>query len=144
MTKYIVKKEFIDSMGALWLKGEKIEDSQMQVKPMLGGLLIRGYLEEVEKNARWRAKELGSYWNVSDEGILLPSVDGHDGWNDSLYEYGNYFKSERTADKVAEALKLFFEILHTDEEQYVDIFEKLAVAESNARDAVLADDRGDE
>lgn len=141
MTKYIVKKEFVyidnefyDKDRQFIPKGEGHEYDEY--------LKEWGFIEEVKEDTRWRNVKNAIYWLINEDGLTVPVEDRYHSYNNSSYEYGNYFKSEETAEKVAEALKLFFEYLHTvpgtPQQNIKNQFEQ---AHAKARKAVLQDDK---
>ena len=100
----------------------------------------QGFIEEYkEEPKRWNTngKYGSTYYYLSCYCDINPSVD-----NDKMiYDLGNYFKSEDTAELVSEAMKLFYEYLHTipgtPQQNIKNQFEH---AHNEARKAVLKDD----
>lgn len=129
--KYIVKKEIPgakvgDIIGTndnysstvIWNKDMK----QVLDAGVLPIALDQGFIEPYEeKPKRWRAEYEGEYFQVTtqnydaDNTIAVNSAHDHHevGTGINFLNTGNYFKSQETATAVAEALRLFFEWLHT-------------------------------
>lgn len=152
MTKYIVKKAFVDDTGKLWTIGEELSRDTLNTK-MPKTLLEYGFIEEIKEDTRWRANSknpryyyISGFGDVEDTPLIsVPNAN-------YIHEYGNYFKSRETAEKVAEAMKLLFGWLHdNDTDESNDLayqpgksMVRLSQAMDAARRAVLADDKGGE
>lgn len=146
MTKYLVKKEFIDRDGELHKQGGGLVNQSFLMNTFWSSLIANGFIEEVKEDSRWRAKIDGEYFYIdtlSRGGMRVSDLkEGNDDYDRALHKEGNYFKSEETANKVAYALQMFFRQLH--EEEWVDrskyaseVFERFR----DAQEAVLADDK---
>lgn len=157
--KYKVLKEFIFDLSPYGECADPVlinvgdEFSPDSIHPYeLNPLLRHKFIEEVKESSRWRADKDKKYWSIG----INPewqerAIDGHvrvysgfekfEGWDDCNYEGLNYFRSEETATKVSEALKLFFEYLHYDELLYRQLGPEMTEAMIKARAAVLADDK---
>lgn len=144
MTKYLVKKDLPILTGyssfALHHVGAKVDTVDIGDKARIRPLIQYGFIEEVKEDSRWRAKDYESYYILStDKMSPVMCKERGDSRDDRWHKLGNYFKSEETANKVAEALKLFFEHLHTvdEETELYDLVESI----ETARQEVLADDK---
>lgn len=144
MTKYLVKKECITPIGTFIEPGDEITGE------FSNSYIDRGFIEEIKEDSRWRAEIRAEYFYVKTSGSRGVHVNNikedHDSFDNTLHGNGNYFKSERTATIVAEALKLFFEWLHDQDGEEIRAIAdgsllELYRASNEARNAVLADDK---
>lgn len=150
MAKYLVKKEFINHdaasiyhVGAEIVRGGDLYPDQRY----FNALVNYGFIEEV-KDKWWRSANIigGVYWYLDERARATESVDCMDS-DTERYELGNYFKSQETAEKVAEALRLFFEYLHDEYAEPLNndslpgLHSVLRDAIHKASDAVLEDDK---
>lgn len=121
--------------------GRIIDGSQF--KQAIDQNFIEPYIPEPK---RWRAKNGGSYFIVDEFGNVCKRIDYYETCSNALYNSGNYYKSQATAELVAKAQKLFFEWLHNKEAGWlVNRFglerdTNLLIAMEEARKAVLEDD----
>lgn len=150
--RYLVKKEFIAPHGTHYEVGSNTIGKVFDTK-FTQQLIANGFIEEVKDDKRWRAEpdsERFYYVSCQQQIIAKDAFDFHDcGWAIENYKSGNYFKSKATAEKVAGALKLFFEWLHDLKANNVDdpdysfgkTMYRLCSAMDNAREAVLDDDK---
>lgn len=147
MTKYIVKKEFYSPGGMHYEVGYgKINELDWS-DTFNASLIADGFVEEVKEDTRWRPAERGTYYTVLANSHIHTARYYKPGG--SAFNIGNGFKSRETAEKVAEALKLFFALLHTPETndaKELGSINKTMAAQRTAHLAVLADDKrgGDE
>ena len=71
-------------------------------------LLDSDWLEEIpEEYKRWRAEKHGSYYFISDNGVVYDSLELYFSTDDYRYSIGNYFKTEAEAGKAVNWLKAF-------------------------------------
>lgn len=149
MSKYLVKKDFIDNGGHLWSTGDTLDMSASGGWISHKDSLVQfGFIEEVKENSRWRANDYGSYYIVNPVGSRIElnkafeTNQNNESVDTNRHENGNYFRTPETAKKVADALKLFFEYLHTvpgtPQQNIKNQFEH---AHAEARNTVLADDK---
>lgn len=69
-------------------------------------LLDSDWLEEIpEEYKRWRAEKHGSYYFISDNGVVYDSLELYFSTDDYRYSIGNYFKTGEEAEKAVEWLK---------------------------------------
>lgn len=61
--------------------------------------------KQIEDLPRWRAKEGGKYYFVSDCMDVDFNSEDSDEYDDSYYEAGNYFKTEEAAERAAEKIR---------------------------------------
>lgn len=61
--------------------------------------------KQIEDLPRWRAKEGGKYYFVSDCLNVDFNPESSDGYDDSYYAAGNYFKTEEAAERAAEKIR---------------------------------------
>lgn len=127
------------------------EAIELESGELMFALKDNGFIEELPENTRWRAEGYnGTYWLVDYTHKTEHAVDFGDEkaeFSHENYSNGNYFKSQETAEKVAEALKLFFEELHTTHKgshynpQIEGISTNLINAILEAKRVVLEDDK---
>lgn len=138
--KYLVKKEFADMYGSYCDRGETWEP--FEDSAFIEGLLQHGFIEELKEDKRWRADTDEMYWYIHEAAEPRWSTESSDYGDAGRHRYGNYFKSQETAELVEEALKLFFEYLHTapgtPQQNIKNDFEH---AHSEARKAVIQDNK---
>lgn len=71
-------------------------------------ILDSDWLEEIpEEYKRWRAEKHGSYYFISDNGVVYDSLELYHPTDDYRRSIGNYFKTEAEAEKAADWLKAF-------------------------------------
>ena len=69
-------------------------------------ILDNGWFEEIpEDHRRWRAEKHGSYYFISDNGVVYDSLELYHPTDDYRYSIGNYFKTEEEAKKTVDWLK---------------------------------------
>lgn len=98
---------------------------------------------------RWRVRFNDEYIYYISPTIEFIAVRGwtalnNNYWHESQFNTGNYFKSQETAEKVAESLKLYFEWLHfvdSDPDVIESVWMRIESVAEQARKAVLEDDR---
>lgn len=145
MTKYIVRKEFVDAGGTYYGAGLKT-DLILVSSQMLRTLMASDFIEE---DKRWRANGYSNYFRINSKASVISAPNGtSSGKSDELYKLGNYFKSQETAEQVAQAVRLFFDWLHDTEAEdfqstvhYAKSITQFEMIANNARRAVLADDK---
>ena len=64
---------------------------------------------------RWRAEKKGSYFYVADKGCISDTWEDFDSADNKRYKLGNYFKTEKEAEKVKEELDKFWERVRAGE-----------------------------
>ncbi len=136
--KYVVKKEFVDVDGRIFTINETTDGNTVGLE-QLKGLIDNGFIEPIQENTRWRADINDKYLLISDHRVAVFS-EFNDDTDDTLYKYGNYFKSRKTAELVAEALKQFFKYLHTSGNVFESNWKEFNQAMNEGRHAVLKDD----
>lgn len=59
---------------------------------------------------RWRAEYGGTYWFVATNATVTgESCDSYDGWDNQRYESGNYFRTKKEAQAMADRFKAMLE-----------------------------------
>ena len=85
------------------------EASEDEKKKILGLLdknnLVIDYDKKEIVKKRWRAEEDGTFYYVSERGKILSTVETFCGYDNDIYEYGNYFRTEEQAEKVAKEIR---------------------------------------
>jgi hypothetical protein len=90
---------------------------------------------------RWRSEVNGIYYFVSGYASAEKHYEARDEIDCKLYVSGNYFKEEATTQAVANAIKLVFDYVHTDDSdaRRLEVYDKLEVAIEEARQKVQKD-----
>lgn len=57
------------------------------------------------KPKRWRAEYGSEYWCVTTDLTSIAYIERDDGFDDNLYDVGNYFKTKEEAEVMAEKIK---------------------------------------
>lgn len=136
--KYLVLKDFLFGMKTLCAKGSIFEP--VWVDDQFRDSLIRhGFIAPVD--LRWKAGNNERWFYVDTLGSVRSNLTNASNRGKKLFVAGNMFRSQETADRVAMALTLFFEYLHTvPGTPQQNIKNDLEHAHSEARKAVIADD----
>lgn len=71
--------------------------------------LIIDYDKKEIVKKRWRAEGGGTFYYVSERGKILSTVEIFCGYDNDIYEYGNYFRTKEQAESVAKEVKAIFE-----------------------------------
>ena len=87
--------------------------TEKEKQRLLDALAKAGYnwnpeKKELEKLPRWRADINGRYYIVNEYGYPEPYFDERKTVNDNHNEYGNYFRTEKAAERVASQIRKIF------------------------------------
>lgn len=89
------------------------------------------------KQERWRADIISAYyWFIDSDGTINYTRDNRDNLDDERYEIGNYFKSEKIAQSVADAMKALLTFCHSSKDDKTEIYQAVYKAISIARQAL--------
>lgn len=107
----------------------------------VGTAIYEGWIEELPENTRWHPKknEIAYYIDFPDSTVAFPFNIESGPW-DAFDNDWNVWKSVETAEKVMNALELFFQWLHAGA-QYAE-YNKLEQALFAAKELVIKDDKG--
>lgn len=67
-------------------------------------------LEKQESEVRWRAREGATYYLICGDGDINVSWDTRDDFDTKRYELGNYFQTEKEAEKAVEKTKIYTQL----------------------------------
>lgn len=142
MSKYLVKQPFISLNGNKYEVGDTYDDDGGR---FIDGLIAFDFVERPSYSGRWRNKSHAgdkTYYKVVLPNIVTFCSERGLNANTADYNTGNYFKSQQTASRVAKALEIFFEYIHTvPGTPQQNVKNKLEQAQASARKAVLDDDQ---
>lgn len=153
MKQYKVLKEMINApVGTILRDGDNgcntlylVDNGLYTVRiideSQFGYSVSQGFIEPYTPEPKhWRANKYTTYYYVC---TMLDTIEARADqqleFDNNKYNSGNYFKSQATAELVAKAQKLFFELLHDTESTYMN-FIKLEKAIKEAKKAVEEDD----
>lgn len=140
----LVEKEHgnFDSVNCGYLQNKREWSTELVITShLIEDAIQDGFIEEIKESSRWRADYKERYYYINDEGTTAYEREFGTVVDGKSHDLGNYFRSEETATKVSEALKLFFEYLHTPFGfAQLDIHDKFLERLLEARMSVLTDD----
>ena len=73
-------------------------------------------LKKKESKKRWRASEGEEYYYISDNFNVQKILEVFCSYDDKLYKYRNYFRTQKQAEKVVEKIKIYLELKDLAEE----------------------------